>query len=95
MSSVSTRLRRVALALWTVAGAYLVAPISHALPVVGLAAAESEGLGGGGAITAYNFVFAVSIILAFILGFAIRDVIQRHAIRAKAKSAAKAVPKRA
>ncbi len=94
MSFVSTRLRRLALVLWTAAGAYLVAPMSHAPRAVGFAAAESEGLGGGGAITAYNFVFAASIVLAFIFGFAIRDVIHRHAIRAKAKSAAKAVPKR-
>ncbi len=95
MSSASTRIRRVALALWTGLAAYLVAPASRALPATGLAAAEAEGLGAGGAITAYNYVFAVSIILAFIFGFAIRDAIHRHAIRAKAKSAAKAVPKRA
>lgn len=95
MSSAATRLRRVALVLWTAVGAYLASPTSHVLPVTGLAAAESEGLGAGGAITAYNFVFAISIILAFIFGFAIRDAIHRHAIRSKAKSAAKAAPKRA
>jgi hypothetical protein len=68
-------------------------PLARIAPVVGLAAADDGGLGGAGALTAVNFVFDVSLVLAFIFGFAIRDVLQRHAIRAQAKrNRAKATP---
>lgn len=60
----------------------------------GLAAAD-DGLGSGGAAFAYNYVNWVSLFLVFILGFAIRDVLQRHAIRAQAKRRAKPTPPRA
>ncbi len=94
MAAASTRIRRIVLGLWVAAGAYLVAPLSRAIPIATLASAD-DGLGAGGVAFAYNYVDAVTIILVFILGFGIRDVIHRHSIRAKAKAAATATPKRA
>lgn len=94
MITASTRLRRLALVSCTLALAYLASPLTGVVPLLTVAAAESDGLGAGGAAAAYNFVLAVAIILAFIFGFAIRDVIHRHAIRAKAKGIPKPSPKR-
>ncbi len=95
MPFASTRLRRLVLALWTLLVAYLSSPLSRWAPALTVAAADDNGLGPGGATAAYNFVFAVSIILAFLFGFGLRDAIHRHSLRAKARTPPKAAPKRA
>lgn len=94
MASASIRVGRIVLAVWMAAAAYLVTPLSHVFPIAMLASAD-DGLGAGGVAFAYTYVDVVTIILVFILGFGIRDVIHRHSVRAKAKAAAKATPKRA
>ncbi len=83
MAPASTRLHRLVLAFWTALGAYLISPLSRVAPIASVAAAEDGGLGAGGASFAYNYVSVISIILAFIFGFAIRDFIHRRSMRAK------------
>jgi Na+/melibiose symporter-like transporter len=94
MPSVSIRFRRLALVSWSVLLAFLASPLSRILPLVTVAAAE-DGMEGGGGAAANNFVFVVAIILTFIFGFAVRDAIQRHAMRAKAQARPAPAPKRA
>ena len=95
MASASIRLRRLGLLFSTATVGYLVSPLAQIVPWATGAAAEDGGLGAGGAGLAYNFVLAVSIILAFIFGFAIRDFIHRRAMRAKSAKKPTAAPKRA
>lgn len=83
MGPASTRLRRLVLAFWTALGIYLSSPLSRIAPLATVAAAEDNGLGAGGASFAYNYVSVISIILAFIFGFALRDFIHRRSMRAK------------
>ena len=86
MVSASTRIRRVMLALGTATVVYLMSPAVRILPILGAAAADDGGFGAGvGGLSAVNFTYVVSAVLAFIFGFAVRDVVQRHAIRAQAK----------
>ena len=95
MRPASTRLLRVGLALGTALGAYTASPLARILPVVTVVAADDRGLGAGGAGAAYNCVLEVSIVLAFIFGFAMRDVLQRYAMRARARKKAASAPPRA
>lgn len=95
MRPASTRLGRLGLAFWTAIAAYMVSPLARLLPVATVAAAEDGGLGAGGAAMAYNYVLAVSVILAFILGFAIRDVLHRHSMKRRSAKKPAPVPPRA
>ena len=89
MTTASTRLLRLGLAFSTLVGAYLLSPVAT------FAAAETDGLGAGGAAFAYNYVNVVAIVLAFIFGFALRDVIHRRWTRAQARKKAKPAAPRA
>lgn len=95
MASASTRLRRFGLVLSTATVGYLVSPLAQVVPWATVAAAEDGGLGAGGAGLAYNFVLAVSIVLAFIFGFGVRDFIHRRSMRAKTAKKPTPAPKRA
>ncbi len=90
MSSASARLVRLGLAFGAVLGAYALSPLSRLLPIATVALADDNGLGAGGAAFAYNYVNIVSIVLAFIFGFGLRDVIHRRWTRAQARKKAKA-----
>ncbi len=95
MSSASARLLRLGLAFGTVIGAYALSPLSRMLPVATGALADDNGLGSGGAAFAFNYVNVVAIVLAFILGFGLRDVVHRRWTRAQARKKAKAATPRA
>jgi len=88
MTPASARYRRVVLALWFTLAAYVASPLA------GLASAEDNGLGAGGASFAFNFTLVIGIILAFIFGFAIRDYLQKRALRGRsAKKPSQAPPR--
>lgn len=89
MKAFAVRLVRFGLALGTAVSAYLMSPL---LPCV---TAEDNGLGSGGVGFALNFTFVVAVILAFIFGFAIRDYLQRRALRARATKKPTQAPPRA
>ncbi len=82
-------LRRIALATWAALLSFFAFLAAGPLSPVGKAAADDGGLGAGGAAFAFSYVNWVSIILVFILGFAIRDALQRYNLRAQARRRAK------
>lgn len=77
----SARMGRMLLALWTTTAAFLISPPAALVSLAFGAAAGDDGLGAGGAALAYNYVLGISAVLAFILGFAIRDVLHRRSAR--------------
>ncbi len=77
MTDATARLRRCATVLGAGLAAVLLSPIAR------YAAADDNGLGSGGAVFAFNFTLVVGIVLSFIFGFAIRDYLQKRALRAR------------
>ena len=95
MRAASARLLRLGLAFGSVLGAYVASPLSQWVPVASVGAAEDNGLGAGGASLAYNYVLVVAIVLAFIFGYAVRDVLHRRAVRSRSAKKPTPTPPRA
>ena len=78
-----TNHRRLVLSSLATAGSVFALSVA---PILSRAAAESDGLGdrSGGASMAFTFILGVSAVLAFLLGYGIRDYLQKRALRAKA-----------
>ena len=62
--------------------------------IIGAAVFASEGSGLGGRGTASIFIFVVSLVLIFLLGFAIRDALQKRGVRLRAAKDVARVPRR-